>query len=433
MGASVAVLEPAAPGGECPNTACVPTKALLRSAQAVEEIRQARGLGVHAGQPEIRWPEIRARVRAITGADEGLEPVFRRWRAEGMAVYAEQGVLLAPDLVKAGSARLKARRVVVATGSVDVYPPVPGIEGRRVITHKEAIDLPALPARLVIIGAGPVGVEFAQIFAPLGVSVTLISADQLPLPREDEELSRRLLTFLQESGIDYHGGIRVLSVEEKGEEVAVCWEEEGLARYCRADLVLSATGHRPYTDDAGLAELGLVEKESGRIKVDGKLCTTAEGVYAAGDVTGVAAFTHIASYQGRLAVLHALGADAPETEYRVVPRVTFCRPELAAVGMTEGECRQRRLDYLTATAPLSSIEKTVLEAAPEGLAKLLVAPGSGQILGAHVLSPRAGELIHQPALAMQARIPAKEMGRMIHAFPTFSEIWETTAARLKDP
>lgn len=430
LGARVVLLEHDMLGGECPNTACVPTKVLLRCAAAAAEVRDAGRFGIRTSEPRIDWDAIRARVRRITHAGEGDEPTVARWRKEGLQLVRLRGRLEAPDLVKTSDGSIRARRILLATGSYDSRVPVPGIRLPRVLTHKEAIDLPELPERLGIIGAGPVGVEFAQIFAALGVKVLLVSDLELPLPREEEAIGRRLKEFLASDGIDFRGGIRLREIEDCSSGCILCFQDrDNQACRERVDLVLTATGHAPSVADLGLDEMG-VEYSPRGIRVDETLRTNLEPIYAAGDVTGVAAFTHVAAYQGRLAARHALGAPAERANYRVTPRVTFCRPEAAAVGRTARECAENGLEFRAAQLPLSAIEKQIVEDAPDGVACLLAA-ADGTILGAHVLAPHAGELIHQPAVAMQVGATVHQMGAMIHAFPTFSEIWEAVAARLK--
>lgn len=435
LGATVALVERDLLGGECPNTACVPAKALLRSAQALVEARRAGEYGIEVSEPQGDWPTIRERMYRIIGRTEGDEPTEARLRSQGIAVFRGEGRFIAGDTVQVGTETLTAPKVILTTGSADVVPPIEGLRETGFLTHKEALDLEALPASLAVVGAGPVGVEFAQIFAPLGVQVTLLSSTPLPLPREDHAVSRVLLACLRKEGIRVEAGVRVDRVERQSGRKVLRYTDGITTRQMGTDEILIATGHEPVVQGLGLESVGV---EVGRFGVatDAGLRTTAVNIWAAGDVTGVALFTHVASYQGKLAVCNALastsGYPGPlEADYRVIPRATFCRPEVGSVGLTEEQCLAEGLKYRAASVPLSSIEKSIVEGEQAGLAKLLTEADSGQILGAHVIGSRAGELIHEVAVLMQNRVPVGGIACTIHAFPTFSEIWEAVALQLQ--
>lgn len=391
--------------------------------------------------------------RGITGADEGEAPTEERLNKQGIAVFRGVGEFTASDTVQVGSHRLTAPRILLTSGSFDRIPPIEGLEKTGYLTHKDVLELDALPLSMVIIGAGPVGVEFAQIFAPLGVQVILLMAGPLPLEREDHDISRALLEcLLQEPNLRIETGVRVERVEERQGRKVLCVRgaerptaptpsRAGRKRLfeIEADVVFLATGHAPCVQGMGLERAGVETNRMG-VVADDHLRTTQPIIWAAGDVTGVALFTHVASYQGKLAVHNALlsgngrgqaGADSPlKADYRVIPRATFCRPEVASVGLTEQECCAKDLSYRFAALPLKTIERSVISGEAAGLAKLIVAEGGGEILGAHIIGPLAGELIHEIAPLMQARLPVSAIGCTVHAFPTFSEIWESVALTL---
>lgn len=428
-GAVVAMVEKDVLGGECPNTACVPTKALLRSAETVEAVQRAGEFGVRVGPPAVDWPAIRDRVARIvlsSGTDAETEERLHR---EGIAVFRGHAELRSEREVRVGPRTLSAPRLLLTTGSADRVPPLPGLTDAGFITHKEAIALEELPASLVVIGAGPVGVEFAQIFAPFGVRVTLLSASPLPLPREDHDVSKLLLDALRERGVTVETGVRVQRVERRGgTKVVTAVGEDGERVYEAAELFLGV-GHSPVAEGMNLEAVGVRWNKRG-IEVDEELRTTVPGIWAAGDATGIALFTHVASYQGKLAADNAISEQRQRADYRVVPRATFCRPEVASVGLTEQEAIAEERDYRCARLPMSAIEKSLVMGEREGLAKLIVDEPSGQILGAHVMGPRAGELIHEVAVAMQHHVPVSGIATTIHAFPNFAEIWEAVARRL---
>lgn len=432
--ASVALVEKDILGGECPNSACVPAKALLRSAGLVEEIRRASEFGICAGEPRANWHAVRRRVLQITGEPEGEAPTEERLRREGIELFRGEGVFTASDAIRVGSKTLTARRVIVASGSFDAIPPIDGLREAGFINHKDVLGLEELPGSIAIIGAGPVGIEFAQIFAPLGVRVTLLASGPLPLPREDHAISRVLLGCLRASDICVQTGVRVERVQRRGGQKVLSVRDGKGEHEVLVDEVFVATGHPPCVEGLNLEGVG-VEPCGAGLKVDKYLRTTNESIWAAGDVTGVALYTHVASYQAKLAAHNALcnqtASEPIEADYRVIPRVTFCRPEIASVGLTEEDCLVKELSYRVGEARFEEIERAEISGEPVGLAKLLVEKESGQVLGAHVIGARAGELIHEIAPLMRNHVPVQGLGCTIHAFPTFSEVWEAAALKLE--
>ena len=433
LGASVALVEKDILGGECPNSACVPAKALLRAAESIEEVRRAHEFGICVDEPCANWSAVRRRVRGIVGSDEGESPTEERLQKQGIALFRGEGAFTSGDTIRVGSRTITAPRVIVASGSFDAVPPIEGLQDTGFINHKDALGLEKLPASMASIGAGPVGVEFAQIFAPLGVRVTLLASGPLPLPREDHTISRLLLECLRESGVRVQTGVRVERAEKRGALKVLAVADGKQQHELEVEEIFVATGHPPFVSGMNLKGIGVESDKSG-ITVNDRLGTTAEHIWAAGDVTGVALYTHVASYQAKLAAHNALceqfGLSPLQADYRVIPRVTFCRPEVASVGLTEEDCLVQELKYRAAQARFTDIERSVISGERAGLAKLLVEEGSGQVLGAHVIGARAGELIHEIAPLMQNRVPVSGIGCTIHAFPTFSEVWEAVALKL---
>ena len=442
----VALVEKDLLGGECPNTACVPTKALLRSAGAIAEIRRAGELGVRVGEAKPDWLAMRERMRGITGFHEGNTPVERRLHDQGISFFPGQGEFVSAGEVRVGEHLLRAPRAILTSGSADTQPPIEGLGEAGYVTHVEALEWDELPRSLAIIGAGAVGVEFAQIFAPLGVQVTLLVSGPLPLSREDGDVSRVLLEQLRhEPNLRVLTGVRVERAEKRGatkvlhlrgakpsSEPMPSGRGEVFTEL-EAEEVFVAVGHAPAVEGMGLDSIGVRCGRMG-VEVDDELRTSAPGVWAAGDVTGIALYTHVASYQAKIAAHNSLcdltGAAPKQADYRVIPRATFCRPEVASVGLTENDCRREDVPYRAVMLPFDSIERSVASSETAGLAKIIVEAGSGQILGAHVIGARAGELIHEIVPLMAARVPLAQIAQTIHAFPTFSEIWEAVALQL---
>ncbi|MBI3909558.1 MAG: NAD(P)/FAD-dependent oxidoreductase [Armatimonadetes bacterium] len=427
-GASVALIEANILGGECPNTACVPTKALLASAGILEETQHGAPFGVHCPRLRGEFGEAVRREQQVVQAGGSETDVERRLQSQGIRVARGRAQLLSDRLLAVDGDRLRAERIILCTGTTDSPPPVAGLAEIGYLTHKEAILLPSAPDSLAILGGGPVGVEFAQIFAPFGTKVTLIERNFCALSKEDQEITDTICNYLRQAGItvDTHvtitravrrHGLKVLQGTRCGHPYEVAAEE-----------VLSAVGHQPALEDMGLERAG-VEWDGGGIRVDDTLRTHSPRVWAAGDCTGIAHYTHVAAYQGRLAARNALSDNPLPADHRVVPRVTFTRPEVASVGLTEAQARESYRNVRAGRIDLAEIEKARIEGEQRGMAKLVLGEDD-RILGAHIIAPRAGELIHEPALAMAAGIPARQMGAMMHAFPTFSEIWEALLLRM---
>jgi pyruvate/2-oxoglutarate dehydrogenase complex dihydrolipoamide dehydrogenase (E3) component len=325
---------------------------------------------------------------------------------------------------------LTSPRIILTSGSEGKTPPIDGLSETGFLTHKDALHLAMLPQSMAIIGAGPVGVEFAQIFAPLGVQVTLLCSGPLPLPREDHAISRVLLDCLRQSEICVQTGIRVERAHRRG-PLKILTVRDGQGEHeVEVEEIFVATGHTPCVDGMDFERAGIETGPSG-VQVNEQLQTTVPHIWSAGDVTGVALYTHVAAYQAKLAVHNALGEKPVQADYRTIPRATFCRPEVASVGLSEEECLVQEKSYHAESVPFTDIERSVVSGERAGLAKLLVEPKSGQILGGHVIGTHAGELIHEIAVLMHNNVPVSAIACAIHAFPTFSEVWESVALKLE--
>ena len=327
-----------------------------------------------------------------------------------------------PEEVSINGSRLRSRSFIVATGSRATVPPIAGIEEAGYITHVEALALDRLPPSVVIVGAGPIGCEFAQIFARFGSKVTLISSSRHPLPKEDPEVGETLENVLVAEGVGFFGGHRAVSARKEGDEKVVAAREKGTGREVevRGEEILVAAGRAPNVESLALENAG-VELKDGWVGVDDALRTSVPNIYAAGDVTGKYLFTHVAEYQGRTAVGNALFPYKRKANYRFVPWTTFTDPEVARVGLTEREAREQHDAVDVFRYPFDTLDRAVADGETEGFVKVVTGKG-GKVLGAHIIGPEAGNLIMEFVLAMQNDVPIQGLSTTIHVYPTLSEV-----------
>jgi dihydrolipoamide dehydrogenase len=423
LGLRVALVEKDRLGGVCLNWGCIPTKTLLRSASAYLQAGDLERFGVRVeGAIHVDWPAMMARkeevVDALVGGVENLLAGHDVHVLKGTARLADAR-RVEVDLGDGEQAALDTRNIVVATGSVPARPPIPGLDLPDVLTSDGILALEAIPGRLAIIGGGVIGIEFAALFSALGSKVSVVEMLPNILPPVDQELAKRYRISLKRQGVD-------LKVRARVDEI--CPEEGGLAvRYTlkdrqeaiEADLVLNATGRMSFSEGLGLDELG-VNRERGRVLVDDRMATNVPGIYAIGDVTGEVLLAHVASRQGEVAAEAIAGHDS-RMEYRAVPNVVFSMPEIAGVGLTTQEAKEQGTAVEVGSFPFTASGKALAQGETEGQVRLLCEPGSGTLLGMHVMGPGASDLVAEGALAVQLGVTARELAETIHAHPTLPE------------
>lgn len=422
-GARVALLENTVLGGECTNWGCIPSKTLLRPTEVGGEAKRAAGVGT----PALDFERLAAyRDYMVSGHDDTAR--IARYEERGVTVIKETGTIAGPGRVSAGDRVLEAGVIVVATGAAAVVPPIPGLAGAGFWTNREATDLREIPESVVVIGGGPVGIELGQFLARFGSRVTIVQGPERLADREAPELGDALARILEGDGVELRLGARAIGVRvESGTKIV---ELDGGAE-ARGAQVLVATGRRPRTHGLGLETVGI---EPGRLGIEiDERCRAGGGVWAIGDVTGVAPFTHVAKYQARLAAADILGQPA-RADYRAVPRVIFTDPEVAAVGLTEAGARERGLDVVSATIDLpSAIARAyTYEERPAGTFGVVVDRSRRVLVGAFAIAPLAGEWIHSAVLAIRAEVSVAVLEQTIAQFPTFSEALGTALRRIPD-
>jgi len=422
QGLRVALAERELIGGECAYWACIPSKTLLRTPEARAGARRAAGVD----EPEQHWPDVAAyRDFMIRQLDDSEQ--VEGYERQGVTVIKGAARIAGPGRVEVGDRVLKTERIVIATGSDPVIPPIDGLEEAGYWTNREATTVSELPSSLVVLGGGPVGVELAQLFRRFGVDVTLVQWPDRLLNREDPAVGELIGEVLAEEGIDVRLGARAERVRRDGARrvVALAGGDE-----VTGHEVLVATGRTARVEGIGLENVGVEPGPQG-VPIDGR-CRAADGVWAIGDVTGVMPFTHVGMYQARIAVADIAGGTA-EADYSAIPRVVFSDPEIAAVGLTQEQAREQDLDVVTSRVSLPEViaRPWTYERDPRGELGLVADRGRGVLVGAWAVAPLAGEWIHQAALAVKTRTPLAVLLDTVAQFPTFSEAFLKGLERLE--
>jgi len=426
-GKRVAIVEQGTFGGECPNFGCVPTKALLQAAETYETVKNATDFGIHSSSIRYDYSAIRDwKSQAVlnTGSEEGPAS----YKEDGIDVFRGHAHFLSPWMIAVGEKRLSAKRFLIATGTKNATPPIPGLKEAGFITYKEAIDLGSPPKRIFIVGGGAIGCEFAQLFNTFGSKVQIAELTPRLLVKEDHEVGELLQAIFESRGIEVHAGAHVTNVASDESGKVVTFVENGKQHQTTVDEVMLATGKIPCTD-LGLENAG-VKYDRHAITVDQHMQTSAPHIYAAGDVTGKYMFTHVATYQSKLAANNMFNRLKWAADYRAVPRCIFVSPECASVGPSEEELRAAGIKFQTAAVPISLIGRSNVTQQDTGFVKV-IASKHGRLLAASVVAPHAGEVIHELTLAIQTRQKASAVEWTIHAFPTWSEAVRLACSKIK--
>ena len=420
-GAKVALIERERWGGSCPNVACTPTKAYLVAADLAHDINTlANKLGIQVGPATTNLAKVRARK-------ETLKKPQAKWvedlEAAGFDTYAGTASFVDPQTVRVGDAALTADKILIATGSRTAVPPVEGIDEIDWLDHVTALDLEELPETLLIVGAGAVGLEFGQAFARFGSQVTLVDALDQIAPQSDHHAAMELREALEDEGIQIILGSFVQKVAGRdGRHVAtIVPREGGMVQEVAFDRLLLASGRRPNIEELNLAATGVETYKLG-IAVDERMRTNVPGIWAAGDVNGQAQFTPVAQYQARIAVedMYRPG-EGPAADYTVLPAAIFTDPELAGVGLTAMEAEEQGFECETVVHPLKYVRRASYIDAKHGLYKIVFDRPSRRVLGLHVVSRGASDIVQGLSIALRLGVTVDELANAHHVFPTFGE------------
>lgn len=419
LGLRVALVEASGElGGECLHTGCVPSKTLLRTARVAQLMRRGGDFGLTPRDPGVDMAAVSRRVRTVVERLQAHDDPAR-FRSYGVEVVFEPARFLDHHRIEAGNRVLRGRRFVLATGSEPAVPPIPGLAEAGYWTNEDVFEAPGPPARLAVIGAGPVGVEMAQAFGRLGWEVTVVEAGERILPAEDPEASETLRAGLEAEGLTIRTGCQVREVspnpEGEGHRLHL-----GEGATLEAERILVAVGRRPVTASLDLENAGVELTGSGAVAVDRRQRTAARHIFAVGDVCGPYQFSHLANYQAGVVIQNAVFRLPAKADLTALPRVTYTDPELAQVGLTAAEAEQRYDGVEVHRVDFANLDRAVAEGEATGFAKVVFR--RGRILGATIIGPHAGEVLPELVQAVRGRLTPKDIAAAVHAYPTLADI-----------
>ena len=421
--ARVTLVERDEMGGDCLNTGCVPSKSLIRTAKFLSHVARAEEFGVRKADADFDFAEVMARVHRNIAR---IAPHDSVERYEGLGVECIRGeaFIESPFAVRVGERTLTTRNIVIATGAAPFVPPIPGVDEIGALTSETVWGLERLPARLVVVGGGPIGCELAQCFARFGSRVSQIQTHSRVLPREDPEFSELVAERLRADGVDLLTGHRASAFRREGNrKTLACETPDGGEREIEFDEVILAVGRAPRTAGFGLEELGIETARGGVVETDDFLATRYPNIFACGDVAGPYQFTHTASHQAWYAVVNALfgGFKRFRADYSVVPWATFTDPEVARVGLNETEADEKGIAFEVTRYGYDDLDRAIADSEAHGMIKVLTAPGKDRILGATIAGEHAGDLLMEFVLAMRHKLGLKKLLGTIHIYPTMAE------------
>ncbi len=421
LGAKVALVERHLMGGDCLNVGCVPSKALIRAGRAAADARAATRFGVRGVDAvSVDFAAAMERMRRLR-AEISPHDSAARFRDLGVDVYLGSGAFVGPDALQVGGQELRFKKAVIATGARASAPPIAGLAEAGYLTNETVFSLTELPRRLAVIGAGPIGCEFAQAFARFGSEVTLLEAMRQILGREDRDAAAVVERSLRSDGVRINCCAKVEHVRRDGAEVVLTLVPVGGApEELRVDAVLVGVGRAPNVEGLGLEAAGVRYDENG-VEVDDRLRTTNPRVFAAGDISSRFKFTHAADAMARIAVRNALFLGRAKASALTMPWCTYTDPEVAHVGLYEAEAAERGIEITTFTQELSEVDRAILDGEDEGFVRVHVRKGTDRIVGATVVARHGGDLISEITLAMAGGLGLKDIARTIHPYPTQAE------------
>ena len=426
LGLKTAIVEREALGGVCLNWGCIPSKALLKNAEILSYIHRAEEFGLHFDNFRADYSVAMDRSRKVVDRNtRGVAYLLRKNKVdhiEGTGKLKGGGVVeIAPE-----AKQTTAKNIIIATGSRPrTIPPLP-IDGERVLSSRESIVLSELPSAMVIVGGGAIGVEFAYLYKTYGVDITIVELLPRLVPTEDEEISQVLERAFSRQGINVIAGATVTGLDTRPDGVAVSVDKDSVAQTITCEKVLVAIGVQPNTEGLGLEELGISTQDGG-IQIDDNMATNVPGVYAIGDVTGKLALAHVASAQGVTAVEHIAGLDTQPLDYVSMPRATYCQPQIASFGLTEAQAREQGHEVKVGRFNVQANGKALAMGETEGIVKLVVDAQYGELLGGHMIGPEVTELLGELSMARLLEGTTLELGWMVHAHPTLSEMLKEAA------
>ena len=421
LGAKVALVERHLMGGDCLNFGCVPSKALLRTARAIAEIRAAREFGIEInGEVRVDFAAVMARMRRLR-AEISPNDSAQRFRDLGVDVFFGAAQFKGSDRVVVGDTILPFRRAIIATGTRPAIPAIPGLTEVGFLTNESIFDLTTLPPRLAVIGAGPIGCELAQAFSRFGARVSLVGNHVQLLPREDADAAALVAQQMQRDGVELLLDSQIVRVESHDGAKMLTMQFQGQKRSIVVDAILVAVGRTPSVEPLGLQEAGVRFDPKEGVAVNDRLQTSNGRIFAAGDVCSRFKFTHAADAYARIAVQNALFYGRAKASALVIPWCTYTDPEVAHVGLGEKAAKEQGIAIQTFVQEFRHVDRAILDGDTGGFAKIHVRAGTDQIVGATIVSRHAGEMIGEVTLAMVGKLGLATLARTIHPYPTHGE------------
>ena len=420
LGAKVVLVEKKHLGGDCLHYGCVPSKTLLHSARVAQTMRTAGKFGLRESQPQIELPAVMRHVQQVISTIE-VNDSPQRFRDMGVEVIFGAGRFTTPECFQVDGRDITAKTFVIATGSRPAVPPVPGLDTTPYLSNEDIFSLDEAVEHLIIMGGGPIGIEMCQAFNRLGSRVTVVERSTQILPREDQDLAAIVTARLLREGAEFQLNSTATKVGGKqGAIELIVRDAAGKESFLHGSHLLVSAGRRSNVDGLGLEQAG-VELVQGRIKTDARLRTSNHHIFTCGDAVGPYQFTHMAEHHAGVVLRNAIFHLPAKIEQRVIPWCTFTEPELARVGLSETEAQAQNIPHEVYTFPFHDIDRAQAEAETEGLAKILT-DHRGKLLGAALVGPNAGELIHEYTLAMAKGMKAADLSAVIHIYPTLAQI-----------
>ena len=438
LGKKTALIEKHRLGGDCLWTGCVPSKALLKAAKVAHYMRNSDKYGIPSVETKPDFQQVLNYVQSTQNYIEEEHDNPERFREMGVDVIFGEGYFDSPDTFTVedrenGTARtLNSKKFLISTGSRPLVPAIPGLDSCDYLDSENVWELTELPQRLLVVGAGPIGIELGQAFHRLGSEVTVAQRSNRILNKEDLDVSEKMFDYLMAEGIDIRLNTEIDAVEKSDDEITVTFvgtkQDENVGNQKQIfDKLLIATGRAPNVEGLGLDKIGVQIGKSG-IVVNNRLQTHVKNIYAAGDVIGHYLFTHVAAFQAQLLIKNLLLPFRQKINYAVVPWTTFCDPEVARCGLTEAEAREKYGDVDVFRLEQSDVDRAVADGETQGFTKVIASRWRGRILGVHIVGTNAGEVLHEYVLAMQEGIPLRKLSGMIHVYPTYAtSVWRVAA------
>ncbi|PDH52953.1 MAG: dihydrolipoyl dehydrogenase [Bacteroidetes bacterium MED-G17] len=430
LGLKVAIVEKAELGGVCLNWGCIPTKALLKSAQVYDYINHAADYGIEVKEAKHDFGKVIKRSRDVAGGmSKGVQFLMKKNKIqiiEGFGKIKSKGVV---EVDKDGNKKIiEAQNIILATGARERELPFMKIDGEKIVGYHDAMVLPSQPKKLVVVGSGAIGMEFAYFYQKMGTEVTIIEYLDRLLPNEDEDISKTMFKIYKKYGVNVMTNAEVKAVDKNSDGVEVSIETKKGQQTIQADIVLSAVGVQTNLENLGLEEMG-IQMDKGRIIVNQHYQTNVKGIYAIGDITPGPALAHVASAEGIICVEAIAGKNPESMDYNNIPSCTYCLPEVASVGLTEKQATEQGYEIKVGKFPFSASGKAKAAGVSEGFVKVIFDAKYGEWLGAHMIGANVTEMIAEAVTARKLETTGHEIIKAVHPHPTMSEaVMEATAA-----